>query len=184
MPRINEGLTKLKIMSSMERVGDSIDSIKYSKDKITIQTIDNFLKIADSFESPRTKALLFDPLYKISDDALGELAETKSGHYSLLKALKTEQARMVVKNLDTSFNKSKSSLDNLYTICDYDMFLNSDKFKNAHNKILDVYKNVNKNVKEKEIRVFVNSLKTSSIEMLSELFKKFGITSEIFKELM
>jgi len=188
MPRINQGLTKLLnstalilpkgfnqgITSQLETQNGTRNVERYSNALEQISKNTGEMAFSDA-KAYRLNQDFYKFVSKIETIAMSDLGKTKSGKPSLLKALKTQQAKVIVNDLDTKLNKNTNRLDILSALCDLDIVCLNKEVRTPLNESLTLLKKLLPNLREKDMQTYSESFKIPTIKMTEELFKKFHI---------
>lgn len=98
---------------------------------------------------------------------------TASGKPSLLKGLKSKKAQEAVREMYLMLNKSTRRSDTGSILTDMDIFRMSEEVKEPREKLVSLIQKMHPNISANtNPALFLNTFKTSTVEMAEELFKR------------
>lgn len=188
MPRINQGLTKLKNMTMLvypKGLEDALYPGQMTPRQIKIRD-EHFaarleaIKVIDTTNYMGVKENIltedfFKTIDEIGDIATGEAGRTKKGKQSLLKALKTQEAKEAITKLWKDFEnienlgKFNTKID---TIRKYDRVNASQAHIKPMRKILNTLRKLLPCLDKKNVPIYIKTFKTNSFKMLDEMIKR------------
>lgn len=196
MPVINQGLTKLKNNTMINFPKNYISEVmpQCLADNISkaarmhVEALKQTQKLTSptSFVNKNAKHLIepiFNVIYKIGSIAMSDECKVTRGDgkefQSILKALRTEEAKAAINDLKYELNKPHAKRLNIVSnLCEMDLIYNSSEYMNAKDTVLSTLAKLSPEFDPKGGQIYSDSFKTPTITMIDALFDKFRIAKK------